>query len=291
MNNQYAEQTELELLDVDPLTYYKGMKDHTSFYARSLRVTTCDIMCTTNTAHPYGSKQAVKHSKKSATLPYRLPDILPAFSSGQTDLQLLVNSEAKRKRCQKLKKERGEFMDALHEGRDEAKRLQIYSAIRIQASFRGYRKRRGTIDLEKIMKDRVKNPRLTTSQEIRNELTLWATSIGLKPVVGLSLESTIKKSLHQKKLEAHAASKMKQMLRIAVAFARVRKKRQELYERKKDDAATTVQRFFKYIVFQTKLEGIVGLLKRKGAVQIQTYCRGFLARFRYLFCFLFCILF
>lgn len=236
-------------------------------------------MCTTNTAKPYDLRP-LRGAKKKAHLPYTQPDVLPAFSSGATDMQLLVNSGAKYKRCVELKRERDEFMQSLHGGRDDTARLDNYAATRIQARFRGYRRRRGGIDLEKILKNRQDNPRLTSSKEIREELTEWAGKIGLKPVPGLSLESIIKKSLHQKKLEAHAATRLKGFLRVAVACSRVRRRRAELLEVRKFDAATTIQRFFKYIVFQTKLEGIVALLKRKGAVQIQTYCRGWLARFR-----------
>lgn len=275
--NQYSEGSSSE--DLFPVGYFKGMREITPYLSQALRVTSCDIMCTSNTARPY-ELPLVRSAKKSASLPYKTPDILPVFSSGATDLQLLVNSESKKKRCDKLKKERSEFLFALHEGRDEITRANIFAATRIQARFRGYRRRRGSIDLNKIVQDRINNPRLTTSKEIREELTEWAGSLGLKPVHGLSLESAVKKSTHQKKLEAHAATTIKRCLRVAVAIARVRRKRTELFEKKKNAAAATVQRFFKYIVFQTKLEGVVSQLKRKGAVQIQTYCRGFMARFR-----------
>ena len=269
----------METEDFGAATIYKFLFHGTPVISDCLRVTTCDIMCTSNTAKQY-DLPPVKGARKKAHLPYRQPDMLPAFSSGATDMQLLVNSGAKAKRCVELKKEREEFMASLHQGRDDSKRMESYAATRIQAVFRGYRRRRGPVDLEKIEKERRDNPRLTSSREIRDELTKWASAIRLKPVHGLSLESTIKKSTHQKKLEAHAASTLKNFLRVAVACARVNRKRLERLENKKSDAATTIQRFFKYIVFQTKLEGVVSMLKRKGAVQIQTYCRGFLARFR-----------
>lgn len=280
--NQQPHGEEYKMEDFKAASIYKFLLEGVPAISDSLRVTSCDIMCTTNTARPY-ELPPIKGAKKKAHLPYRQPDILPAFSSGATDMQLLVNSEAKAKRCLELKRERNEFISTLHHGRNDAKRREIYAATKIQAIFRGYRRRRGHIDLIKLEKERRSNPKLISSKEMREELTRWATAIGLKPVYGLSLESTIKKSLHQKKLEAHAANSLKNFLRVVVACSKVNKRRVQLFELKRNLAAITVQKFFKYIVFQTKLEGVVAMLKRKGAVQIQTYCRGFLARFRYSF--------
>lgn len=270
----------MSLEDFDASIIYNYLQSYTPVHSATFRATTCDIMCTSNTAKVYDLPQ-IKGAKKKAHLPYKQPDMLPAFSSGQTDLQLLVNSEAKVKRCHELQRERADFRSTLYQAREDTKRMKIYAATKIQARFRKYRRRRGPVDVDKLEKDRKNNPRLTSSKEIREELTQWATSIGLKPVPGLSLESAIRKSTHQKKLEYHAATKLKYFLRVAVACARVNKRRAEKLELKKSNAATRIQHFFKYIVFQTKLEGVVSLLKRKGAVQIQTYCRGFLARFRY----------
>ena len=281
--NQYSDggdgDRELEDFSISS-AYNNFIWKYSTAATRTLRVTTCDIMCTTNTSRLY-EQVHVRKANKSAQLPYKRPDVLPAFSSGATDVQLLVNSESKKKHCKKLKEEREEFLCSLKESRVESKRLEMFAATKIQALFRGYRRRRGEIDCGQIEKYRIDHPKLTSVEDIRSELTLWAAKIKLKPIYGISLESTIRKSAHQKHLEKSAAMKVKYFLRVVVACSKVNKRRQEVLQEKINAAATTINRFFKYIVFQTKLEGVVALLKKKGAVQIQTYCRGFLARFRY----------
>lgn len=271
------------LEDFDPTHASRYMMVKSSSISACLRVTSCDIMCTSSTFRLYDLPPVKYKAKKAAKLPYRTPDVLPAFSSGSTDLQLLVNAESKQKRSDELKLERANFLSALHDGREMQTQLKNVAAVKIQARFRGYRRRRGTIDLDKLIKDRQSNPKLLSSKIIREELTDWAAAIGLKPVPGLSLESTVKKSLRQRRIEKRAAIKIQYFLRILCAMSEANRRRAKVLKQRQDEAATRIQRFFKYLVFQTKFEGVVALLKRSGAVRIQTYCRGFLARFRCVF--------
>jgi hypothetical protein len=260
-----------------PVFQYQTLS--TNVFISALRVTGCDIMCTTNTYKAYTIQPIKKVPKSSiAKLPYKPVDVLPSFSSGATDMQQLINAESKDKRNERFKEERIQYFTELQSNRNENKAIEQMSIIKIQARYRGYRRRRGILS-EDYLKQR-RTILLIDQLDIREELAAFAGIIGLKPIHGLSVESTKKKSLRQKRLETHAAVKLTYFFRIAIAKVKLQRKREFAAMQKRENAASTIQKFFKYIVFQTKLEKVVSALKRNGAVRIQRCCRGFLARFR-----------
>lgn len=249
----------------------------TNYIARCLRVTTVDIMCTstTSTSNKLPAVKGVTKKVVRASLPYKTPDTLPAFSSGLTDVQLLVNADARRKRSAALRKEREEFMTELKATRNVHAQIEHKSATKIQARYRGYRRRRGKF--EPVSSDGKNFLKARKPITILEELYEFADRINLKPIRGLTLINPNKKTAKQKRLENKAAFKIQNFCRMADAKYRVRMIREELLRKKQNVAAEVIQRFFKYIVFQTKLEGIVSLLKKKGAVVIQTLIRRHLA--------------
>jgi hypothetical protein len=252
-----------------------------NYVARCLRVTTVDIMCTstTSTSHKLPPVKGVAKKAVKASLPYKTPDVLPAFSSGSTDVQMLVNAEARLKRSAVLKKERDEFMSELKATREAHSQIEDKAAIKIQARFRGYRRRRGKFEpISKEDKNFLKARKPIT---ILEELYELADRINLKPIRGLNLINPNKKTVKQKRLENKAAYIVQNFCRMADAKYRVRLLKEEILRKKQNIAAEVIQRFFKYIVFQTKLEGVVAMLKKKGAVAIQTVIRRHLACKRY----------
>ena len=248
------------------------------------RTTLCDILCTTPTQKEIIIREPRKLSKEAearAGFTFQKPYTLGMYYAidDPTPMQKLRRNEVKVKRNLDMKKERDEFFKRLNNEKVYKQRLEYDSATLIQACYRGYqcplRKKPENFDRSNYQR----YARVPASvQEINAELCSWQSSLQLKPIPGLTLESAGRNAKRQAKFEYAAAIRIQCFFRMISATLRVMIKRQKRDAMRKFDSSIIICKFFYQCLKKVRLHRKNDNHKHHAAVLIQSSFRIFSAR-------------
>ena len=242
----------------------------------------CDIMCTTNTKSVYIEKISKKKSKKlegiRASFPYKKPENLinPLKLADPTPMQRLRQSQFQQVLNAELHAEREEFLNKLLSERRYKLQVENRCATMIQAIFRGFRRRK--LQIRGSLGSRKKFKVSLTAERINAELCTWASSLGLKPITGLSLVSKDRLLKRKAKFQFAAAIKLQCFFRMIVCMKKYKRKQKLERTRKIITSQMTILRFFKWVHRITKEERDNNLHRRKAATTLQTCYRTWASR-------------
>lgn len=249
------------------------------------RTTVCDIQCTVNTFKEWvdfdNTKGGPKKSDRngtSATLPKRKTTKLTSTEDGATPFQRLKLAEAHRKHNEDLIREKNEYFKKIISDKKRVFLHRHECAIKIQALFRGFRKR----PKPKYFLKSAKKVFKFSIIELQDELCTLASNLNLRPIPGLSLEFRPKKNSKRRMRFENAAA-----YRIQVFFSMIyaRKKAREYMSSYKikqaTTAAQTIVRFFRYIAILNFTKKCDVAKRHQMAAIIQRNVRGYLARLRH----------
>ena len=152
-------------------------------------------MCTVNASLlVMNPKQAPSLKPLTATLPYKTTkqQTIKKKVTNETLFQQLIGGENRQRMEKDLKRDKEMFFAQLKQEKWEVEQKRHKSAVKIQALFRGYRKRRNKATY--VRRKMRRKPR--TQNDMQDELCTLAAKLGLKPIDGLSLEARSKRLHH-----------------------------------------------------------------------------------------------
>lgn len=246
-------------------------------YVQSQRTTLCDVMCTSNSAMPMMDLPTPPEKLRPllATLPYeKIPLVGPMKSS--TKFQKFKVDGNKTRVIEELKKERLEFLEKIKSEKELLDMKKARAAIKIQATFRGYKIRR---------KRRTYNPKRKfrgglSQNEIQDELCKMAVDLKLKPIPGLNLEWRTKASKRKIRIENAAAYRIQRFFKMITArnLAKivVQTKRMEFLNRQ----ARIITRSIVYMKTKNFAKRVDAMKRERSAIKIQAQVRKFQAQAR-----------
>lgn len=251
------------------------------------RTTNCDIMSVINTTRVQKIlKMAMSPPQQSATdspnatLPYKKSMAkLGATLTADTPWTKLQLAKVQRERTTQLVRERDNFMVQLMKERCDEEQLQNWCVIKIQATFRGFRRRPRTLLQHEMRrrKDKRDLPR-NSLQGIHEELCSMAKRLRLRTIAGLTLVPKSMQAKRRRKISGAAAMRIQRFFRMLVARRKARAQMADVRLAMKNAMVRIIVRFFKYCFI--KSFGMKALNSRKGvsAVFVQNQARAFLAR-------------
>lgn len=249
------------------------------------RTTTCDVMCTTNTASFYkvpGELPSFQKEKADATMPYK-QNIVPKVPKGNTSYTLYKNIELKNTRSDDMKKEREEFFGKMERDRKEKMERELIAVIKIQAFARGilvraWPEETRTSKKPPIIQIGVSNS--TVVQQIQDELCNYSVKLGLKPISGMSLENRNKQNKRRNRIELAAALRLQSYFRMLKCVMITRRKLNAARRTMKQRASLVITKFFKWVRRVAEYHKNQNAHRNYSVVKIQTRFRMFVAYHR-----------
>eukprot|EP01041_Mallomonas_annulata_P011593 gene11593-24267_t len=257
-----------------------AMTFSTLTFVSTSRTTSCDIMCTSNTESERRVTQkhgpsTVMALSASASFPYQSMDTIVRFK-GSTLVEKYRYATSQEKRNESLKRERNIFFTKMEKERIETSKRRTDAASKIQAHFRGYVVRRPPIH----PRQRFENGPHFSIVDLQEELCSLAEILELKPIPGLSLETRGKRSRRRARIELAAVIRVQTCVRKFLAIINRDKIRNKLLRKRLDRAATSIQKFFKWVMKQRSLGELLTSMRHRSIIKIQTRLRMFLAKER-----------
>lgn len=246
-------------------------------YVSSVRTTLCDIMCTVN------ASVLIKIPPPAD----KLRDItatLPGNRSGQKSIkkkvknatlfQNLILSENQRRVDFDLKSDRDAFFYQLRKEKMMSEAKRNVAAVKLQALFRGFRKRRRPTTYIRNKKRK----RVHTQNDMQDELCTLAATLGLKPIDGLSLESRSKTSRRKERIMVAAAFRLHRFFDMILQRSRARKRIAERREEILNWSARVITRAVRYVKVKKFVKRCENVKRQQMALKIQCCARIFQAR-------------
>jgi hypothetical protein len=234
-------------------------------------------MCVKNTCLPYQNDPTLKSSRTlKAAFPYENNKKVLS-SSNVTPLQKLKIAENRVRKSNALKKEREEYFAKIREEETNCAFKKNKCATKIQAIFRGFRRR---LKSNSYCRKRRFIPKVSMNQ-IQNELGSLANSISLKPISGLTLEPHGKASRRRAKIVAAAANQIKQYMRMVVERKKARRRMKCILEEKIAKSARAIQKFFRFVKITCLKKNLDRVRREHAATTVQKYTRRFFSQKRY----------
>jgi hypothetical protein len=245
-------------------------------YVSSVRTTLCDIMCTVNASVNFNVPPPPdKLRPVMAVFPYAAQNgkTLKAKVRDPTLFQTLKLNENIQLLTVELKKDKEKYFQRLRDEKNSFDSLRNAKAVKIQALFRGYLKRRPTSYIRR------RKRRIVHSQnDMQDELCTWAAGLGLKPIDGLSLETRSKTSRRKEKIMNAAAFRLHKFFDMILQRARARlrcaARREEIVEK----CARVITRAVRYVKVRKFVKKCNTVKEQQSAVKIQCRARIFQAR-------------
>lgn len=246
-------------------------------WVSATRLTHIDVQCVCNT-HSVQLNDGSKNYFR-ASMPYKPTKSFNVLPKGSTHFQKYKLDDGRREQTETLKNEMLVFFEQLQNERNDRLFLEHYSSTKIQALFRGFRRR---FKMKNCIPRKL-NPR--TQHQIQEELCYWAQLLNLKPLRGLSLENKSQTSKRFAKIQKAAAMRMQRFFKMLVARTKARKYMNEIRILQFNKAAVQITRFIRRLrqhVIETKAKN---MNKANAAITIQCCFRCFKAIRRYYFYF------
>lgn len=255
---------------------FSGMTVSAMSFVASSRTTICDIMCVSNTDKERTYKTPQRNGRSLfAKLPGQSESPTKVKSKTLVDKYRYATNQEKRNAS--LKAERDEFFRKVEKDKLETMKKEA-SVIKIQAGIRGYLIRRPVSYVKKV---HLPQSAIQFMHEIQDDLCAWADAIDLKPIVGLSLESKGKKSRRREKIEHAASLKIQSIIRMYLAVLRVERVYLAKKLNKRDKAAITLQKFFKWVMKKVADTIRETALRQAAVLRIQTCYRKYANNIKY----------
>lgn len=250
-------------------------------YVSSVRTTLCDIMCTVNASLLHNSPRPPESLKPlTATLPYKRTKQknLKSKIPNQTLFQKMIGGENQQRLDKELRKDRDEYFMQLRIEKEGIEKKRNKAATKIQALYRGYKKRRRPAPLYVRHKKRRK---IHTQNDMQDELCTLAATLGLKPIDGLSLEARSKTSRRKEKIMNAAAFRIHRFLSMvyqrALALRRMDERRDEII----DKCSRIITRAVRYVKVRKFVKKCENIKRQQMALKIQCCTRIFQSRQQY----------
>lgn len=262
---------------------FQGMLFTKMSYATVSRTTSCDIMCTSNTDILFRVPNKGGLSV-AVNLPYQTNISLNGLADkkfqGATQVEKYTHSKNQEKRNAALRKEKRLFFANMEKEKQATTKKRETAVVIIQRYFRGYSVRRPTSYIRRHPNDWITNPHQIT-KDIHEDLCNLSELLGLKPITGLSLNGYGgKKSRRRMRIEHASCLKIQTFLRIMLARNEVVKRRRIRENKRLNNAAKVIQRFFKWIIRQEQVGAVIVRKRTHAAILIQTRWRIFMAKER-----------
>lgn len=248
-------------------------------YVSSVRTTLCDIMCTVNASLLFNVPRPADSLKPlTATLPYKTTkqQSIKKKVQNETLFQQMLNGENKQRMEKELKRDREVFFAELRKEKVEVEAKRNASATKIQALFRGYRKRRNPAKYVRHKKRR----KVHSQNDMQDELCTLAAKLGLKPIDGLSLETRSKTSRRKEKIMNAAAFRihrfMDMIFQRSRALRRIEERRMEIL----NQCARIITRAVRYVKVKKFVKRCEIVKREQMVIKIQCRTRIFQARER-----------
>ena len=241
-----------------------GIETTNVTYKSAVRTTLCDIMCTSNTIEAYQSSKREKLKNLVATMPYEKSKTLNGPVKGATLVQKLKVQHINARKTEELKRQRDEFVNQMKHEKYERDKLKNKAATKIQAAFRGFKKRR-----KKFLGRKPKPPVVLTQSEIYDELCAMASKLELPPIPGLSLEARSRASRRKRKIESVATMRIQKFFKMLVAKKRAKGKLRQRSVENIDRAARRIAKFFTYIKDKNAMNRFLEMKKNVLAIKVQ----------------------
>eukprot|EP01038_Epipyxis_sp_PR26KG_P005099 gene5099-7108_t len=243
-------------------------------YSTSVRTTTCDILCTTNTSREFEpSKVPLKFKALDVSLPYERLAV-PDLSRGATKNQNYKLVEIRQKKSSELLKDRIKFFENLIIDKKFKEDIRNKAVIKIQSLFRGYQKRPGRA----TYKPKKKKISVLSQLDILDELCDMAVILKLKPIDGLNLEARSKASKRKNRIDNAAAFRIQRFFQMITAKRRaqviVTLKRQE----KIDRAARRITKAVRFMKTKNFLRNMDSVRRNNMAGDLQSQYRKYVAK-------------
>lgn len=246
-------------------------------YVSSVRTTLCDIMCTVNASVLINVPPPPDKLRN-------LTAVLPGNRSSQRNIkkkvknatlfQNLILSENQQRVDFDLKRDREVFFFQLRKEKRDMEYKRNAAAVKIQALFRGFRKRRKPASYIRIKKRK----RVHTQNDMQDELCTLAATIGLKPINGMSLETRSKTSRRKEKIIAAAAFRLHRFFSMILQRSRARKRLIERREEILNYSARILTRAVRYVKVKKFVKKCDSIKRQQMALKIQCRVRIFQAR-------------
>lgn len=248
-------------------------------YLPAARTTISDIMCTINSYRYFEvGKPDEDRENLIASLPYKKQRNTEKANAGPTRFQKYKMAEVKERKIDEMRRDREDYFAKLASDRRAVQSRKNWSIIKIQALFRGFRRRRqkGIAYMPKR-----KNVAILTQIQIQDELCQMATSLSLEPIPGLSLEARSKTSRRKNRIENAAAFRLQKFFKMlynrSIARAYLAIKRDERLQR----CARTITKAVRFMKTKNFLKRCDQIKKTRSAIKIQMCYRSYVARTRY----------
>ena len=289
-NNNFEERLEerfvgyhaaLPPTDPDAITTKSGLLLSVDAVIVVGRTTLCDIMCTTTTNEEciegIGDRKTKFSKTLNVALPYRKTSSFEEMFDAKTPLQKIKLVEAKVKRNKMLQEEKEEFLRKTQMDRQEKETRERLAATRIQAIFRGYRRR----PKDPLKRRKPRGPVVLRRHELREFLTDLTNRLGLKPIRGLTLVGKYKNTKRENMMRNAAAFVLQRFMRMNYEKSRARKFMQRLRLCKAVRIKWILYRFSKRSAKMLSDFRLLKARQKSSSIVIQTQIRAFLARRRY----------
>ena len=244
----------------------------TTVWVTANRTTNVDIMCLCNNQR-FGS-DALTKSPIRASMPYKPAQSFNILPKGNTHFQKFRLDDGRKEQHVSLYNEMVDFLAKLYKERDYRKALENYSATKIQAIFRGFRRRFHV----KQCKPRKLLPK--TVIQLQDELCHWAAVLNLAPIKGLSVEHRSKTSRRHAKIQKAAAIRLQRFFDMLKCRKHARRYMSNVRIIRSSRAANNIIKFFKNLkraVANAKTRNFASV---SAAIVMQCCFRCFFARKR-----------
>lgn len=234
-------------------------------------------MCTVNASLLFNAPRPADSLKPlTATLPYKATkqQTIKKKVPNETLFQKLINSENIQRMDKELRRDREKYFAQLREEKQLTEEKRNKAATKIQALFRGFRKRKGPVKYIR-RKRRIK---VHTQNDMQDELCTLAAQLGLKPIDGLSLEARSKTSKRKEKIMNAAAFRLHKFMDMITKRSLARKRLQERREEILNRAARIITRAVRYVKVKKFVKRCENIKRQQMALKIQCRTRIFQAR-------------
>jgi tetratricopeptide (TPR) repeat protein len=264
----------------------QSMSISTMSFQNTLRTTVCDIMCIINTKDVYvlpshqksvSDKVTRKDTSSSgATLPFKKTTrIVGNADKGSTPFQKLKLAETKVVTNNQFHEERDHFFAEINEGRIQREILETESTTKIQAHFRGLRRRIKINKRPNYVKP-VKKVSNFSVLQLHDDLCYLASIVSLKPIPGLTLESKGRASRRKAKIEHAAVLRLQIWSRMLFAKSEAQSYMAIYKAKRREKSSRIISRFFRLLKLKS-FKKRVGIINRaRGIIKIQNAARFFL---------------
>jgi len=246
-------------------------------YVSSVRTTLCDIMCTVNASIPlHLVPPADKLKPLTAKFPYgkSTQQTLKKKMKHTTLYQDMMMTENQHRVEKELRKDRETFFAQLRQEKMEVDARRNAAAVKIQALFRGFRKRRRPVEYIRRRKKR----RVHSQNDMQDELCTLAAKLGLKPIDGLSLETRNKTSRRKERIMNAAAFILHRFFAMILQRGRARRRVEERREEIINFCARIITRAVRYVKVKKFVKKCENIKHEQMALKIQCRTRIFHAR-------------